>query len=78
MGDDDGIFFATDKFQLSKRIGDPVIWTDPTIEFLATSLLTSSGPERDYFFKKFTGQLKKPAAQTQYVNRVTEHDTVSL
>lgn len=32
----------------------------------------------DYFFKKLTGQLKKPAAQVQYVNRVTEHDTVSL
>ncbi len=32
----------------------------------------------DYFFKKLTGQLKKPAAQVQYVNRMTEHDTVSL
>ena len=52
MNDNDGNFYTTEAFQISKRSEDPIIWTEPSIEALCTALITSSGPEREYFFKK--------------------------
>ena len=52
MSESDGNFYNTGSFQIGKRIDDPIIWTERSIEALCVALITSSGSEREYFFKK--------------------------